>query len=62
MTVGQGSCGYLVRSFPFLYLQCLGDDEKHVSEIIMLLLDVTVEKFYERTNSAKLGKLLFVNI
>ena len=46
----------------FLYLQCLGDDEKYVSEIIMLLLDVTVEKFYERTNSAKLGKLLFVNI
>ena len=49
-------------AFSFLYLQCLGDDEKHVSEIIMLLLDVTVEKFYERTNSTKLEKLLFVNV
>lgn len=26
------------------------------------LLDVTVEKIYERTNSAKLEKLLFVNV
>ena len=49
-------------AFSFLYLQCLVDDEKHVSEIIMLLLDVTVEKFYERTNSTKLEKLLFVNV
>lgn len=39
-----------------------GDDEKYVSEIIMLLLDVTVERFYERTNSAKMEKLLFENI
>lgn len=26
------------------------------------LLDVTVEKFYKRTNSTKLEKLLFVNV
>lgn len=53
---------FCLSAFSFLYLQCLGDDEKHVSEIIMLLLDVTVEKFYEKTNSAKLEKLLFENV
>ena len=49
-------------AFSFLYLQCLGDDEKHVSEIIMLLLVVTVEKFYETTISTKLEQRLFVNV
>lgn len=53
---------FVCQRFLFYICSVWGDDEKYVSEIIMLLLDVTVEKFYERTNSAKLGKLLFVNI